>query len=307
MSEHRDAATIGAFVVGAVALVVTAVLVWGSGKLFRQTVEYVCYFEGSVNGLEVGAPVKARGVPVGKVVAIKLRYRQAADNNRIPVFIELDIKRLVELGSVRLPATPDVEQDLIVRGVRARLESQSIVTGTLFVGLGRFPGTPVVMSEIDPAHGYPEIPTLPTELAETGKAFNAVLERLKEVDLAGAVRSVDAAAASFDRLVSTGDLARALSEGTSTLHAYRRLADQLNDGVPPLLAEVRAATGDARKTLVGLDGAAGAAGRLVGPQAPLNVRLNEALTEFGRASNAIRELADYLRRNPNALLVGNAR
>ena len=68
MGKRTDSALIGAFVIGALALVVAAVLVWGSG-LFRETAEYVCYFEGSLNGLENGAPVKVRGVAVGKVTA----------------------------------------------------------------------------------------------------------------------------------------------------------------------------------------------------------------------------------------------
>jgi paraquat-inducible protein B len=306
MSRRLDAAAIGAFVVGAVALIVTGVVVWGSGKLFRQTAHYVCYFEGSVNGLEVGAPVKARGVPIGKVVGIRLRYRQAQTDNRIPVFVEVDVRRIVELGAMR-PDAPGAQRTYIASGLRARLESESLITGTMFVGLGLFPATPVVMSEIDPARGYPEIPTLPTELAQTGKSLTAILARLESVDLASAVKSIESAASAFDRLASAGRLPRVLDEAVVTLGSYRRLADQLNGGVPPLLAELRATTAAARNTLVGLDGAAGAAGRLIGPQASLSVRLGETLTDVGRASNAIRELADYLRRNPNALLVGKSR
>jgi len=306
VSKGRDAAAIGGFVVGGVVLIIAAVVVWGSGKLFRQTARYVCYFEGSVNGLDVGAPVKAKGVPVGKVVGIRLRYQQAQTNNRIPVFIEVDVKRIVELGALR-PTAPDAQRTYIARGLRARLESESLITGTLYVGLGLFPGSPVAMSEIDPAHGYPEIPTLPTELAETGKSLTAILGRLQSVDVASAVESIDRAASAFARLASTGRLPRVLDEAVVTLESYRRLGDQLNGAVPPLLAELRATTGAARNTLVGLDGAAGAAGRLIAPQASLSVRLGETLTDVGRASHAIRELADYLRRNPNALLVGKSR
>jgi paraquat-inducible protein B len=306
MSKKKDAAAIGAFVIGALALLVTAIVVWGSGRLFRETAEYVCYFDGSVNGLEVGAPVKARGVPVGKVVHIRLRYRQRPTDYRIPVFIEVDVNRLVELGAPRLPA-PDVLRDLIASGLRARLETQSIITGTLFVNLGTFPASPMVMSELDPGAGYEEIPTVPTELAEVGKSVTAVLANLEAVDFAGLARSVDGAAASVDRLVSADHLPKVLAEAAAAIASYRRLADHVDAGLPPLLAQLQSVAGDARKTLVGLDGAAGAAGRLVAPQAPLSFRLGEALTDVARAANALRELADYLRRNPNALLVGKAR
>jgi hypothetical protein len=77
--------------------------------------------------------------------------------------------------------------------------------------------------------------------------------------------------------------------------------------IAPLLGELQAATGDARRTLVGIDGAAGAAGRMIGPQAPLALRIDEALADVSRAAKAVSELTEYLRRNPNALVVGKAR
>jgi paraquat-inducible protein B len=305
VAKRTDSALIGAFVIGALALVVAAVLVWGSG-LFRETAEYVCYFEGSLNGLENGAPVKVRGVAVGKVTRIQLSYRQRPDSNRLPVFIELDVERLAALGAPGA-TSPEMYKDLVARGLRARLESQSIITGTLFVNLGLYPDTPLVLSEPEPAGEYPEIPTIPTQIAEVGKSVTALLTHLESVDLAGTVQSFQSAAASVDRVVSNGHLPRALKEVSATMASYRQLADNVDTALQPLLAELQAATGEARKTLGGLDGAAGAAERLVGAQGQLPARLPEALADVSRAANAVRELADYLRRNPNALLVGKSR
>jgi paraquat-inducible protein B len=56
---------IGAFVVSAVALIVIAILIFGSGRLFRQSRAFVLYFYNSVNGLRVGAPVKFKGGEIG--------------------------------------------------------------------------------------------------------------------------------------------------------------------------------------------------------------------------------------------------
>jgi paraquat-inducible protein B len=306
VAKRTDSATIGAFVIGALVLVVAAILVWGSGRLFRQqTVEFVCYFDDSVAGLETGAPVKARGVVIGKVVRIHLRYRQKPYDNRIPVFIELDTKRLRGLGVMPLPSW-DLREP-VANGLRARLESQSIITGTLYVDLAFYPGSPIVRSEIDPAAGYPELPTVRTRLAEVSKSVTVLLSNLAAIDFAGAVKSIEGAASSFDRLASGNGIPKVLEKADATLTSYQRLAEHVDAGLPSLIAQLQATTDDVRKTLVGVDGATAAAGRLVAPQAALSVRLSEGLADVDRAANAVRELADFLRRNPNALIVGKGR
>jgi paraquat-inducible protein B len=305
MRSRRHAAAIGAFVLGGLALVVAALVTWGSGRLFRETVKYVCYFDGSVEGLEVGAPVKVRGVTIGKVLRVQIRYRQAPDDDRIPVFIELDVKRLVGLGGARPDS--DVMPALVARGLRARLESQSLVTGTLFVNFGIFADSPVRLSELAPAGGFPEVPTVPSRLTELSASVTAIVSNLERTDIAAMVQSIAEAAGSIERLAGNPKLPQALAELEATLNAYSKLGSHIDANVEPLLAELKLAVVDARKALVGLDGAAGATSRLVAPEAPLSVRLSDALGEVSRAADAVRELADYLQRNPNSLLVGKSR
>src|SRR5262249_34651110 len=156
---------------------VAAAVIWGSRALFERKYEYVCYFSGSVNGLSKGAPVKYRGVEIGVVKDIKIRYRQAPDDTRIPVFIEGWGKRLRELGGEHEPTRERV-QDLIGRGLRARLETLSVVTGVLYVSLDQVPGSPVSLAEL-PGGGPLEIPTLPTELEEAQRSVVAVLSNLE--------------------------------------------------------------------------------------------------------------------------------
>jgi paraquat-inducible protein B len=305
MRKRTDAAVVGAFVVGGLALVIMAIVLWGSGRLFRETAKFVCYFEGSVNGLEVGAPVKVRGVTVGRVTRVQLRYRQRHDDERIPVFMEVDLKRIAGLGGER--PDPRMIAQMVAQGMRARLEAQSLITGTLFVNVGMYPRTPIKLSELDPAHGVPEVPTVPTQLAEVGKSVTAILSRLETVDLPGMAISIEQAASSIDRLASSERVPELLSRLSAMLKSYETLGRHLDAGVQPLVGEAQAAIADARKALVGLDGATGDARRMVAPEAALSVRLGEALNEVGRAAGAIRELADYLQRNPNSLLVGKAR
>ncbi len=91
MSRRASPVAIGSFVVGAVVLLVVGVMAFGSGILFRDTTTYVMFFGGDVSGLRVGAPITLRGVPLGKVTAIRasLERRFNRVESRIAVYAEL--------------------------------------------------------------------------------------------------------------------------------------------------------------------------------------------------------------------------
>ena len=99
MNKKISPTLIGAFVIGAIALLVIAIIVFGSGRLFRQTREFVLYFETSVNGLRVGAPVKFKGVEIGSVKNIVLQLEKDTQVARIPVIIEIDLEKLTARGA----------------------------------------------------------------------------------------------------------------------------------------------------------------------------------------------------------------
>ena len=84
MSTKVSPTLIGAFVIGAVALIVIAILLLGSGRLFRQTRDFVLYFDNSVNGLRVGAPVKFKGVEVGSVKTSGYSLKKARKLTKFP-------------------------------------------------------------------------------------------------------------------------------------------------------------------------------------------------------------------------------
>ena len=184
MSTKVSPTLIGAFVVGAVALIVIAILLLGSGRLFRQTRDFVLYFDNSVNGLRVGAPVKFKGVEVGSVKDIRLQLEKGAEVNKIPVIIEIDLEKLTLRG-----ATPEIAVDreafhkAIVDGFRGQLEMESLVTGVLYVGLDFFPGTPINFVQQENVNNkYQEIPTLPTSLEQAKGAVERILNKIEEID-----------------------------------------------------------------------------------------------------------------------------
>jgi paraquat-inducible protein B len=138
MSKRANPTVIGAFVVGAVVLVTAAVGVLGSGRFFRTIYPAVLFFEGDVNGLRVGAPVKFKGIQLGEVTSILLKLgdtpggAEDKQTQLIPVFVSLDQANIVARGSTVKPDRETLAQ-FVKRGMRGQLKMESFVTGVLYV------------------------------------------------------------------------------------------------------------------------------------------------------------------------------
>ncbi len=156
MSKKANKTMIGIFVVGAVALLVIAITVFGSGEFFRQSDKYVVFFEGSIKGLSEGAPVIFRGVRIGSVRDISLLYDPKTKNVLIPVIIDVELSRVQ--GIPEKIGYPNYAA-FIKKGLRARLEIQNFITGQLMLAFDYYPDKPVIMHDV--AMPYPELPALP--------------------------------------------------------------------------------------------------------------------------------------------------
>jgi paraquat-inducible protein B len=304
MGKRPSPALIGGFVVGAVALVVLAIVTFGSGTFFRTTTSYVLFFQGTVSGLEIGAPVKFRGVTIGAVTKIVLRIPNYDADNRIPVFIEVDQDRTVELGAVGDLANRS--QELIDRGLRAQLSLQSIITGVLYVALDIFPNSPVEL--MLPANsGYREIPTLPTTLEQAQQKIQDILEKLSKVDFDRFLTQLNGALESVSGLASSEDLHAAIAAARDALKEARALIASAKPRLDGALAGVQGSTDDLRAAMKRLDATLESLQTLSDTNGPLVNGFTGTLEDLGEAARAVHDLADYLTRNPNALLTGRSR
>jgi paraquat-inducible protein B len=283
VSKKPSPTLVGAFVLGAAMLVVTAVAIWGSGRLFDRRYRYVCYFPGSVNGLKIGAPLKYRGVPVGQVIGMRIRYRQPPDDRRIPVFVEASGKRLHELGASDADM-PQLINQLIQSGLRARLETESFVTGQLYVNLDLYPESELRLLHVQ--GGFPELPTVPAPLEEAAKSLTGLVAQLKKLDLSGTASSLKSTIEGINQLVRTPSVAKTIAELPSTVASVRQLVQHVDSGVDKI--------GKGLQTSLAVHG-------------PVFSELERALSDVQRAAASVHELAEYLRRNPNALIVGRKR
>jgi len=328
MGKRANPAVVGAFVVGAVVLAVTAVVLFGSGRLFRTTYPYVIFFSGDVNGLKEGAPVKFKGVQVGSVTEILLNVGQmtlaeAASEGkkaevRIPVIIELDEKTMREKGGTMAP-TPDRLKGLIDLGLRAQLSMESFVTGLLYVKLDVFPGSPINLVN-DPSVKYPEIPSLPTPLEEVQMEAAKFLAKLKDLNVEELVNSLASTAKGIDRLVNSPRLAEtietlpetqkklgsALDEMTATLQSVKKVSGELGSQLSPLGQRLQAAAKEAEEALRNTNTTLQRASALLEPDSPTVYRLGKSLDDLSAAARAIRRFAEELERNPSVLVRGKA-
>ena len=154
MSRRANPRAIGVFVLGALALLVAALAIFGGGRVFGPKETFVMFFEDDVGGLQVGAPVTFRGVRVGTVTDVRIRYDTDHQSVSIPVYVQLDRRQVVVAGERGWEQT----SEMIKRGLRAQLKMQSFVTGQVAVDLDFQPRTPARLVGI--INNYPEIPTV---------------------------------------------------------------------------------------------------------------------------------------------------
>lgn len=156
MIKKANKRIIGAFVIGAVILFVTAITVFGSGMLFKVSDKYVLFFDGSVKGLSEGAPVIFKGVRIGSVSDISIVYEPKIEDVLIVVIIDVELSRVK--GAPEKLGYTDYKM-LVDYGLRASLEVQNFITNQLMIGLDFYPDKPAKMHAF--MKQYPELPTLP--------------------------------------------------------------------------------------------------------------------------------------------------
>ena len=251
--KRANPAVIGGFIVGAVVLVIAGVMIFGSGKLFAETIKCVMYFEGAIQGLHVGAPVNFRGVKVGSVTSIKMQFDHQNFAIRIPVIVEFPkgAGGTMEILDAS-PTTPkDALAALIERGLRAQLQTDSLVTGLLFIQLDLPPAmspeaTPRE-AKIDPATKLLEIPTVPTTLQEVSNTVRLVLDKLAELPLQEMLHSVEGTVLGINRLVNAPEVLQAVHSLNITLAQMQQVMQHADTQVTHVASSATTALGSLNK------------------------------------------------------------
>lgn len=332
MAKKANTMMIGSFVVVAVFLLAASVVILGSGKLFKQTTNFVLYFDGSIKGLNVGSPVVLQGVQIGSVASIVIHANRENLTMSIPVIIEIDSKRFhIEDTQTAEVGPEETVAKLVDKGLRAVLSVQSLITGQLMIELDYYPDSPVNLK--NPDTGFIEIPTIPS-------TTERLVQTLQKIDFVSLADHVDNTLAGVDRLINNPDLFEGIkslrqtvdeaqqlvakldssiddvtANIEDTLSDTRALVDNVDDQVQPLVNDLRQLIKHFDQVALSIDKQVGfvadslnetliSARGVVSEDSPLVIQLEETLQNIASMTDSIRQLADYLEQHPESLLRG---
>jgi paraquat-inducible protein B len=281
----------------------------------KEADRFALYFNESLRGLSIGAPVDFLGLPVGEVKDVFLDYVPGSRDVRTRVEIETYQYRFLPYLKKSGDAAAKImkgkerhgfiQRQVAEKGLRAQLRSASLISGQLYVALDYFPDAP--KAEIDWTRKPPRFPVVPGE----AEKIRSVLAKLDKVPLEEIGDDLKKAIAALDRTLGRLE-GETLPEAKKTLASLDRTMESANRALNRIDAEI---VPEARKTLEDLRRAIGSAERvlantdnaLLAPDAPAHQEMRDALREIARAARAVRWLADYLERDPNALIRGKSR
>ena len=255
---------------------------------------FLLRFAGSVRGLAVGGPVMLRGIRIGQVLDIQLKFDPDKLEFFIPVLVEIEPDRIAIVGDEwTLPDGAKLEI-LVEKGLRGQLKSGSLLTGALFVDLDFHPEAgPAAMTM---QGSYPVLPTVPAPLDEITSKLNRILAKVEEFPLEQIGKDLQQTLAGANTIVNSTELEHTLSEMEASLVQIRQVATSLNTQIEPELA---AAIRQTRVTLKATE-------NIVAENSPIYVETQRMLQELSTAARSVRVMTDYLERHPEALIKGKS-
>lgn len=335
MSKQASPKLIGVFVLGAIGLALAALIILGGGKLFTRQVPVVMYFNGSLAGLSPGSAITFRGVRVGQVTEVFLRYDQSRVDIRIPVFGVIEPHQIQVVGEPGPEDPQDGEgqglKHLISKGLRAQLGVSSLVTGQMTVNLDIYAqrkGADLAAADDNPYPDRVEIPTVPSTIEAVQDTLKTVIQKISQLPLDQMLQEVRGAVDSVTKIVNDPQLLEVVPNMNAALVQFRDVSETLNSTLEPLATRLETATGQADATLTQAragfaemqrafaaltqastraEQTMSSADALMQPGSPLFFDLSRALREVTNSARSLRSLSDNLARDPNSILFGRVR
>ncbi|MDQ6997851.1 MAG: MlaD family protein [Mariprofundus sp.] len=272
-------------------------------KTYTRKIRFVVYFEKSVRGLNVNAPVEFKGIQVGKVVDVRLEFNRADVSFRIPVIIEIEPERIVENNEGADSTSDQILASLVARGLRAQLETGSLLTGKLFVSLDMHPDTPIRLLA-DGRSELPEIPSIAGGFDQITTSLQSILTKLDKVKTDKIGEDLASLVHSSNNLINGSATKESIADLRASLSAFRHVIESLDQHAEPMADNLDKALNSGRSTLEQAEKTLRSINDTLDPASPLQYRVNQLSQDLSDMARAIRSFVDLLERHPNAVLFG---
>jgi paraquat-inducible protein B len=335
MKTKISPAVVGTFVLGAFAIGIIALLAIGSLSLFSKPERFMVYFDEGISGLDEGSPVKLRGVRVGHVVGISIRYDPVTGKSLAAVLCELSRGSIKDEHGANLDVSDrGALQALVDKGLRAQLEVGGLATGLLFVELDFMDAAKYPDTSNSTEVKFVVIPSVPSDLSEFRASavtllanattllakmqqidFQGLSTELKKlvvearlridgVDFKGLASQWKKTGESIDALARSPDTLQSIENLNKTMEALRSTIGKLDTQVDSNGTELKATLVQAKAALESFNAAAQSARGFINAQQNFGTDADRALERVAEAAESVQQLADFLERNPNALVSG---
>ncbi len=328
MNNKTNPLLIGSFIIGALFILVCSILIFSSDSWFSKNHKFIVVFTESINGLNVGAPIKLYGVQIGHVTEISVVRNIKLNKTLIPVVFEVEQKKITRYIDPEKQELSHEEVDKLIKsGLRMQLQLASLVTGQLFIDALFAPDTEIIL------HGhnthFKEIPAIPSNSAEIQKALTNVLDGTKTIDIAEFFINLQKTLANIEQITGSqqtkgtltalnssmldlqhilGSLKQDIGPLSQNLNKTINHADKLlvtlDDNINPLLKDSQQIVATGKKTLQTIDSTLEDVKSLVNNNSPLNQKLQSTLKQITRAARSAKDMINFLNRHPEALLFG---
>jgi paraquat-inducible protein B len=257
---------------------------------------YLLYFNESLRGLSVGAPVTILGLTAGQVTDVGIEFEPKTMNIRGRVEIVSYPERLIARLSPKQAAVGETlersaeERHALIkrlieqRGLRAQLRSGNLITGQLYVAFADFPNAP--KAKVDWSQDAPVLPVVPSTVSDVEAKLTNIVNKLDKLPLEAIGQDLRKTLVSLDQTLQDAG------------KAVNRIDGEVTPGLKTTLDELRNTIGVVDRVLKNTDAT------LVGKDAPAQQDLRDALQEITRAARSLRVLTDYLERHPESLIRG---
>ncbi len=320
MSNKSQSTAIGGFVLGAIVLLVGAIFLFAKNQFGEEVDKAVLFFDESLSGLDVGAPVVINGVKIGQVSGIEVLSDTSKLEIYTPVYIDIYPDTFRQLNDEWDEQEDENQRKIIEKGLRATLQTQSLVTGKMQVALEFRPEVPIKLKGI--IKDINEFPTAPN-------TFTVLTSKLEKLPLQDIAANVNSLVTNINRFVGDANLATTLSQANQTLAEFKKIASTFDKEIKPVANEFKETMDEYQRLARVIEGKVpeltdnlgtafssldtllkeaealmGSVERSYGDNSELKYQLNITLQEVSKAAHSLKLLTDYLERHPEALIYG---